>query len=254
MTLAIERTPIGLVTFTINRPQARNALDLATQNQFLEALHEVTQDSSTRVLIITGAGEQAFCAGGDLLELAQYTDESDGEILTSIMGDALNLLENAPFPSIAAINGDAFGGGCELALACDLRLIAPHAKLSFVQLRMGLTPGWGAGQRLLRLVGYSQSLYLLLSAQAQTAAAALQLGLVNQVVDEGSVLAAAHHLAAGIAALDQAGVAAVKRVLRYGLTLPYPEAQAAERAEFPPLWAAPAHLAAVEAFLNRKKE
>lgn len=252
--LIVSRSPEQVVTLTFNRPSVRNALDWETQTTFLATVRTLAADSSVRAVVLTGAGAQAFCAGGDLVELAAYAKETDGAQLAAIMGEALNLLENAPFPSIAAINGHALGGGSEIALTCDLRIMDERAKLGFVQLSMALTPGWGAGQRLLRLVGYSRALELLLAAQPFTAHEALAKGLVNQVCAAGTSLQTALALARRIAGWDAAAVAAVKRVLRYGLTLPYDQAQAAERAEFPPLWASAAHLEAVEAFLNRKNE
>ncbi|HLA45917.1 MAG TPA: enoyl-CoA hydratase/isomerase family protein, partial [Aggregatilineales bacterium] len=165
--LLIQRTPSGIVTLTFNRPEVRNALDRETQSLFLDTMHSLVKDSSgVRVVIITGAGDKAFCAGGDMVELAGLTSESDGERLASIMGEALDLLENAPFPSIAAINGQAIGGGTEIALACDMRIMSEKATFGMVQLSLGLTPGWGAGQRLLRLAGYSRALEMLLRAES----------------------------------------------------------------------------------------
>ena len=243
MTLQISRTDDGIVTLTFKRPHARNALNWAMQEAFLETMRQLADDASLRALIITGAGDKAFCAGGDLLELANFPRVEDGERLARIMGDALNLLEDAPFPSIAAINGHAMGGGCEIALACDLRIIDSSAKFGLVQLSLGLTPGWGAGQRLLRLLGYNRALHILLMAQPVTAADALSLGLVNQVADEGSAYDEALAFARHIAGWDRDAVAAVKRILREAS----PEA---ERAAFPPLWAADAHLKAAEKFLQ----
>jgi enoyl-CoA hydratase/carnithine racemase len=183
--LRLHRGENGIVTLTFNHPEARNALNWAMQEAFLEAMHGLVGDADVRVLIITGAGDKAFCAGGDLLELANFPTEEDGTRLATIMGDALNLLEDAPFPSIAAINGHAMGGGCEVALACDLRIMDSAAKFGMVQLSLGLTPGWGAGQRLLRLLGYSRALEALLKAQPMTAADAFSLGIINQVADAG---------------------------------------------------------------------
>ena len=241
--LQVTRADDGIVTLTFNRPGARNALNWAMQEAFLETMRHLADDSGVRALIITGAGDKAFCAGGDLLELASFPSVEDGERLAQIMGDALNLLEDAPFPSIAAINGHAMGGGCEIALACDIRIIDSSAKFGLVQLSLGLTPGWGAGQRLLRLLGYSRALHVLLTAQLLTAADALALGLVNQVADEAydEALAFARH----IAGWDGNAVASVKHILRAAS----PEI---EREAFPPLWAADAHLQAIENFLRNR--
>lgn len=241
-----------IATLTFNRPEARNALNWAMQNRFLELVCELVADTSVRVLILTGAGDHAFCAGGDLVELANYPHNEDGARVTEIMGEALNWIESAPFPSIAAMNGYALGGGSEIALACDLRIADETAQMGMVQARMGLTPGWGAGQRLLRLVGYSRAMELLLTAEPIKGQVLLEKGLVNRVAGKGGAYREALSLAQQIARWDRDVVQAVKRVLRYGLTLPYDQAQAAEQREFPPLWAAEAHLQAVHHFLNRK--
>jgi enoyl-CoA hydratase len=243
----------GIFTLTINRPEARNALDWEAQNLFLASLQQLRQDPRVRVLIITGSGEKAFCAGGDLVELAAYPAEADGARLAAVMSAALKLIEEAPFPSIAAINGHALGGGAELATACDLRIMSSEAQMGFVQLSLGLTPGWGAGQRLARLLGYSRALHLLLNAQVMPAEELLQLGLVNLIAPPHQVLATAGALAERIAGWDGAAVGAVKAILRASYTQPSVEAEAIEQAAFPPLWAAPAHLEAVARFLNKSK-
>jgi enoyl-CoA hydratase len=243
----------GVASLTINRPEARNALDWETQGLFLAAINQLRLDPSIRALIITGVGEKAFCAGGDLVELADYPRYEDGQRLSEGMTHALALLESAPFPSIAAINGHAFGGGAEIALACDLRLMSHQAQFGLVQLSLGLPPGWGAGQRLGRLLGYSRALQLLLNAQPISSEEALRLGLVNEVVPQGLALGQALLLAQRIAQWDSNAVASIKRILQNRLSMTNTQAQAAEQAEFAPLWAAEAHLQAVEAFLQRKR-
>jgi enoyl-CoA hydratase len=249
--LLLEQTSDGITLLTINRPVVHNALDWETQEMILHTLQDLVEENTTRVLILTGTGG-TFCAGGDLSELANFGTYKDGERLAIGMGQALYLLENAPFPTIAALNGAALGGGAELAVACDLRVMDETAKIGFVQLKMGVTPGWGGGQRLLRQVGYNRALHLLLRAQPIDAAQAFEWGLVEEIAPPGSALACAQQLAKHITAWDVDAVAATKRILRAGCNLPYREAQAVERAEFPPLWAAEAHLRAVDTFLNRK--
>jgi enoyl-CoA hydratase len=250
--IQLEINAGGIAILTFNRPQARNALTWAMQHSFRAQIQALIQNPTVRVLILTGAGDRAFCAGGDLVELAAFGSQEDGGRVAAVMGEALAQLEAAPFPVIAAINGYALGGGSEIALACDLRIADENAQMGLVQLSLGLTPGWGAGQRLLRVVGYSRALWLLLQAQPMTAALLLELHLIDQVVSAGTALSAALSFAQHIARHDQAAVQAVKRLLRAGLTLPYAAAQQAENREFPPLWAAEAHLKAVENFLAKK--
>lgn len=248
--LLISRTE-NIVTITFNRPEFRNALDNASQSQFLEVIKKLVQDETIQVLILTGAGTESFCAGGDITEHEAWTTETHGLHVSSIMAEALMLLENASFPSIAAVNGFALGGGCEIALACDMRIVDEHVKMGMVQLRLGLTPGWGTGQRLIRLIGYGRAMDMLLSTHIYTASELQQLGLANRIVEGGQAFIEATAFAHQIARWDASAVKAVKRILRYGLTLPYDEAIRAEMAEFPPLWAGDAHLKAVAEFLKR---
>jgi enoyl-CoA hydratase len=202
-------------------------------------------------VILTGTGHDAFCSGGDLIELSAYPSEDDARNMIGLMGDALLKLERLPVPVIAAINGYALGGGSEVAMACDLRIADETARMAFVQIRMALTPGWGAGQRLLRLVGYARAMELLLRGNVMQGAELATAGLVNQVVETGGALPYALQLAEQIAASPPDVVRGIKQLLQAGLNQPYEQALQIEREIFPPLWAADAHLQAVEQFLNR---
>jgi enoyl-CoA hydratase len=256
----------GIATVTFDRPGVLNALDFPAMERFAGIVAELHQRcavdlaapaapaTQVRVVILTGAGRAAFSSGGDQRALAEHRGEADGARLARTMGDALLALEQLPVPVIAAVNGYALGGGSEIALACDLRVVAEDVRLGLVQAALGLTPGWGAGQRLLRLVGYGRALDMMLSARPYSAAELLDLGVVQHVAPPGEALIAARALATRIAALDPATVRAVKGLLRDGCTLPYEQALAAERARFPGLWAADAHWQAVERFLARKRD
>jgi enoyl-CoA hydratase/carnithine racemase len=167
------------------------------------------------------------------------------------MGRALSRLESLPCPTIAAIEGPARGGGVEIALACDLRVMSTEADLGLVQITLGLTPGWGAGQRLLRLVGYSRALEWLLIGRVLTAQEALAYGLANIGSSPRQALQEALELARKIASQPATAVQAIKRLLRAGILLSPELAAANEQTEFPPLWAAEAHLQAVEKFFRR---
>ena len=156
--LLIENRADGVTILTFNRPETRNALDLETMQAFRDAVDDLAHESKLRAVILTGAGSDAFCSGGDLIELSGYPSEADARNMIGLMGDALLKLERLPVPVIAAINGYALGGGSEVAMACDLRIADGTARMAFVQIRMALTPGWGAGQRLLRLVGYARAM------------------------------------------------------------------------------------------------
>lgn len=243
----------GITILTINRPEARNALDLETMRAFSEAVACLHDDPAQRVVIITGAGTEAFSSGADLHELSSYPSAEDARMMITIMGDALFALEHLPIPVIAAINGYALGGGSELALACDLRIADNHARMGFVQAKMGLTTGWGAGQRLLRLVGYPRALDLLLSGHVMRAPELMNYGLVNRVVEMGTALNYAVNYAQHVAKLSTDVVRGMKSLLQTGLHHPYDDALQIEREFFPPLWAAEAHAQAVEAFLRRDR-
>lgn len=244
----------GVAVLTFNRPQARNALDLESMRLFAEIVSRLAQDTTLRVLILTGAGETAFCSGGDLVELNGYPSADDARMMITLMGDALLALERLPVPVIAAINGYALGGGSEIALACDMRIVDEDVHLGLVQIRLGLTPGWGAGQRLLRAVGYARAMDLLLRGHIMYAQEVEALGLANRIVERGSALPQALRVAQQIAASPPDVVRGIKALLQAGVQQPYENALQTERAIFPPLWAGEPHLKAVADFLNRRKE
>lgn len=242
----------GIAVLTFNRPQSHNALTLDAMRQFAAMIDALSRDDSLRVLILTGAGEAAFCSGGDLTDLSQHPTADDGAAMITLMGDALLVLERLPVPVIAAINGYALGGGSEIALACDLRVIDERVQLGFVHLRRGLITGWGGGQRLMRLVGYARALEILLRAQSLKAAEILAFDLASAVVAPGQALPYALELAEQIAQKDAAAVRAVKAFLQAGLRQPYEQALQAERALFPALWTGATHRASMEQFLQRR--
>lgn len=240
----------GIGQLTVHRPQVRNALNWAAMQAFAEAVEEAHSLSHLCVLIITGVGK-AFVSGGDLSELQHYPGREDGLRLATIMGDALARLEALPCPTIAAINGPARGGGAEIAMACDLRIMAEDADIGFVHSRLGIVPAWGGGQRLMRIVGYARALELIATGRVLSAKEALALRLVDFLSPIGEALNTAWDVARQIAANPKEAVQAAKRFLRYGLTHPFQEALQAEREEFPPLWDTEFRRQAVRKFLSR---
>ncbi len=252
-TLLFDLSPEGIATITINRPEAHNALDLETMRQFAGLIPPLAHDSRVRALILTGAGRVAFCSGGDVVELSRHPSAEDAAYMIGLMGEALLALERLPVPVIAAINGYALGGGSEIAVACDLRIMEEQARMGFVQARMGLTPGWGGGQRLMRLAGYAKALEILLDARAMNPQDLLACGLVNRVVPTGEALPQALELAQRVAQLPASVVRTIKSLLQTGTNQPYERALRHERALFPALWASEAHRNAVEQFLNRDR-
>ena len=237
----------------VNRPEARNALNWAAQEGFAAAVTAVSQNPAIRVLILTGTGQQAFVAGGDLKELGQNPDRAAGERLNRVMGQALVQLTELPIPVIAAINGDAFGGGCEILTACDLRLAAAQAQFSFAQVRVGLTTGWGGTARLVRLIGQSQATELLLTSRLFDAQEAVRLGFVHRILPSAAdVLAAALAWAEEMTHLPQAALAATKTLIRHS-HLSLREGHNIEKELFLNLWAQPDHLEALAAFNEKRK-
>ena len=225
----------GIANLTLNRPNARNALNFDAIDAFMQRVKEMAAMPDLRALIITGAGK-AFCAGGDLKEHQQIGDRSGGAHLAASMGDALNVMEALPVITIAAINGPARGGGAELAMACDLRLIAEEASIAFVHATLGLIPGWGGGERLRRAVGTARALEYISTAQVLSPDEALAHGLVNAVYPGGQLIEEAEKLAAKIAQNSRESVATIKRLFQEYQSLSPTEARLKEREAFIDLW------------------
>jgi enoyl-CoA hydratase len=195
-----------LATLTVNRPEKRNALDTETVQEFHRALDEVRAARST-VLIVTGAGDQAFVAGADI---ASIRERRRDDALSSINSRLMAAVEAHEAVVIAAVNGVALGGGCELALACDLRIAAEHAVFGLPEPSLGIIPGAGGTQRLPRVVGLGRAKEMVLTGARWSAAQALQYGLVSEVVPAAELLSAARRMAERVLALGPARGAAVE--------------------------------------------
>ena len=243
----------GVVTLVIDRPQARNALNLATMRALAAALDEI-EKSRTRVVVIRGAGEKAFCAGGDLKELERMRSAEGAAQMARQMRSTLDRIGELRPPVIAAINGDALGGGAELAIACDFRVAAAHARIGFPQVNLGLIPAWGAPERLAALVGRARALHIMLTGKAFAAADARQAGLVEEVVASPQFEARITELARGIAAAPPAAVAGIKRSVDTVRPQRNPELAESAIAAFAVTWAAPAHWRAVEKMEKHRKK
>jgi enoyl-CoA hydratase len=243
----------GVATVSIDRPHARNALALRTMAELDEALDAVRAKRS-RVLVIRGAGDKAFCAGGDLKELEHMRSGTDAADMARRMRATLDRIPQASFPVIAAINGDAFGGGAELALACDFRVAAAHARIGLTQITLGLMPAWGASERLAALIGRGRALHLLLSGQVLTAAEALACGLVEVVVPSERFDERVIELARRIATAPAAAVAGIKRSVDSVRPQRNPELAAEAIAIFTKTWTSPAHWRAVAEMDRRRRQ
>ena len=189
----------AIAYITVNRPKVLNALNMATMEELRAAFHDVKNDSTTRVVIFTGSGEKAFIAGADIGELSKQ-DAVTGKEYTHRGQNVLNLIENLGKPVIACLNGFALGGGCEIAMACTMRLASDNAKLGQPEVKLGIIPGYGGTQRLPRLVGKGIAMQMVLAGEMITAQEAHRIGLVNEVTTPAELIPRAEAIAAKIIA------------------------------------------------------
>ncbi len=216
-------TQDGVRTVTVDRPEKLNALNTEVVEALGVAFSEAAGAADLRCLIVTGAGEKAFIAGADIGELSTLGPVAGRE--HARRGQAvLDQLERLPMPTIAAINGYAYGGGLELAMACCLRVASENARMGLPETSLGILPGYGGTQRLTRLVGVSRALELVLTAaKGVTAADAHRMGLVNRVVPEGQALAGAREIAAKVSANGPAACRYAMEAIRRGAEMPIAE-------------------------------
>jgi len=220
--LLIDRDEATAIV-TINRPKVLNALNTQTLDELRRAILDLKRDEGVRVVILTGAGEKAFVAGADINELAAQTPIGGRE--HALAGQhVFDLIENIGKPVIAAINGYALGGGCELAMACTLRLAADTAKLGQPEIALGLIPGYAGTQRLPRLVGKGRAMEMILTGAPIAADEALRIGLVNRVVPAADLMAEARKLAAQLAKSAPIAMRYIINAVNKGVEIPFAEA------------------------------
>jgi 3-hydroxypropionyl-coenzyme A dehydratase len=181
----IQLEPEGDIAIVrINRPEALNAMNVDVVSELSRTIDIIAADDSIKVVIITGAGERSFCAGADISYMVNI-DPMQAERYASSAQSVINKIERLEKPVIAAVNGFALGGGCELAMACDIRIASNNAKIGQPEATIGITPGWGGTQRLMRLVGPAKAKEMIFTGKMITADQAAQIGLVNRVVSVG---------------------------------------------------------------------
>jgi enoyl-CoA hydratase len=242
----------AVATVTVNRPKVLNALSTQTLDELRRAILALKYDDGIRVVIVTGAGDKSFIAGADINELSQQTPIGGREL--ALRGQhVFDLVENMGKPVIAAINGYALGGGCELAMACTIRIAADTAKLGQPEINLGIIPGYGGSQRLSRLVGRGRALELLLTGDQITAAEAYRLGLVNRVVTGANLMGEARKLAQALAAKAPIAVRYIIDAVNKGLQMPLPEAQVFEATLFGLVAATEDMREGTKAFLEKRK-
>lgn len=243
----------GVLTITFNRPQVLNALNAATMRELSAAISEAENDADIRCVILTGAGDRAFVAGADINELRAIPDGPQGAEFARRGQEILFRIENLSKPVIVAINGYALGGGCELAMACDIRIAADTARLGQPEINLGIIPGYGGTQRLPRLVGKGQAKWLVLSGEPITAQEALRIGLVDKVVPATELMTSARDLARRIAAKPPIAVALAKSAINVGTETDLPTACAYEASQFGLACATEDRSEGTSAFLEKRK-
>lgn len=212
----LEERQDGILTITINRPDRMNALDRRTLQLGAELIDRIYYEKDIRVVIVTGAGDRAFCAGADLKERSSMNSMEVRNYILRIK-NTLSALENLNKPVIAAINGVALGGGLEFALACDIRIAAPHARLGLTETSLGIIPGAGGTQRLPRLIGRGRAKELIFTAEIIDARKALEYGLINHIAPEGKLMDAAREVADRIKANSPLAIEQAKIAVNRGM-------------------------------------
>lgn len=239
-----------VATLTVNRPDKRNALNRSVRREIIDALDGFRDDDAVRVIVITGAGDKAFIAGADVAEFAQR-----GPIQQRAAMEPPSLFERVgtyPKPVIASINGYCLGGGCELALACDLRIAARSARLGQPEIKLGLLPGGGGTQRLPRLVGFGTAMRLILTGDMIGAEEAERLGLVDFVVDDDALAVRTGELASSIAAHSPVALRLAKEGVRASMELPLTAGLRFERELFVTAFSSEDKVEGVAAFLEKR--
>jgi enoyl-CoA hydratase len=248
LVLCERREPaIGLIT--LNRPERLNALNMEVKRLLEQAIADLSTDPSVAVIVMTG-GPKAFVAGTDISEMRDMTPADHARLGTNAVFLALRA---CPKPIIAAVEGYALGGGCELALACDIIIAAEGARFGQPENRVGIMPGAGGTQMLLRTVGKYRAMKLALTGEQVTAGEASLMGMVSEVVADGQALGRALELAGTICAMPPLAVRGVKQAIRFGQEAPLAEALAEERRIFESLFASQDQTEGMQAFLDKRR-
>ena len=244
-----HRGPVGLIT--MNRPEALNALNDQVLRDLDAVLDQVEADDSILVAVITGAG-RSFVAGADIGQMSTLT-AAEGKAF-GVLGNRVFLkLENLTKPTIAAVNGFALGGGCELSMACDIRIASEKAKFGQPEVGLGITPGFGGTQRMPRICGTAHAMELILTADTINAQQALEIGLVSKVVAPDALMDTALELANKIASKAQVAIRAAKQAVRYGIQCDISTAATYEALAFATCFGTEDQKDAMKAFVEKKK-
>ncbi len=250
--MAVEVTREGAVAIVVvNRPEALNALSRATNEELLATAQSLSTDDSVRAVVLTGGGDKAFVAGADIPEMATFSAEQARR--SSALGQSvMSAIEAAPQPWVAAVNGFALGGGCELALACDIRFASENAKFGQPEIGLAITPGFGGTQRLPRIVGQGWAKYLVLSGRHIRADEALRIGLVQAVFPRDELMARTMKLAEELAGRSPLAMRYCKAAVSAASDTDIVTGQAIERDLFGLVFATDDHAEGLSAFLEKR--
>lgn len=244
-----RRDRIAIVT--LNRPESLNAFDVAHLRQFLGVIGSIASDTSLRAVVLTGAGERIFSAGADIKQMARMSPAEGLEF--GALGHAVTKgLERLPVPVIAAVNGLALGGGCEISISCDMRIASENAQFAQPEVTLGIPPGWGGTQRLPHLVGPGLAAEMIYTGRRVDAAEALRVGLVNRVVPFGELMDVALEIATRIAANSPLAVRASKALLGLTFGLDHDTGLNAETTAFGAAFSSPDQAEGMGAFVEKR--
>lgn len=251
--MSVEVTREGAVAVvTVNRPEALNALNVETITALRDALRAVAADADVRAVVLTGSGEKAFIAGADIKYMSTLT-VLEARAWGALGHECATLLETMPKPTVAAVNGFALGGGCEMALGCDIRYASTRAKLGQPEINLGILPGWGGTQRLARAVGIGIAKELIFTGRMVDAAEAQRIGLVNAVFEPEELLPKALELAQQLAAKSPAALAFAKQATNLALQGALPDGLAQEATLFAALFATEDQSEGMGAFIEKRE-
>ncbi|RAL26001.1 enoyl-CoA hydratase [Thermoflavimicrobium daqui] len=242
----------GISIITLSRPEVYHALNYSSLKELEQIITELKYDRNTRVVIVTGTGEKAFCVGADLKERRTFNEEQVRRYIFQIR-ETFSSLERLPQPVIAAINGMALGGGMELALACDIRIAGSHVVLGLTETSLGIIPGAGGTQRLSRIVGKAKAKELIFTAQKISAKHAFEIGLLNEVVKPGEELAQAKKMADLIKQNAPLAVAQAKFAIDQGMETDLTTGLALETKAYETLIPTKDRLEGLQAFKEKRK-
>jgi enoyl-CoA hydratase len=243
----------GVALLRLDRPAKLNALNRATLVELESALVALTGDPQVRAVVVTGSGDKAFCAGADIREIQDLQSAGDASELSRVGQAVCNLIEQMPKPVVMAVNGMCFGGGCELALAGDVRVAAETAQFAQPEIDLGILPGFGGTQRLPRLVGRDRAKKLMMTGERISAAEAYRLGLVDHVAPPDQLLLQALNLATYLAGKAPIALALIKEAVNSGVDLPLPDGLELEAQLFARAAATTDRVEGTTAFLEKRK-